>query len=105
MPHLKAANETHQPDFILEYLTFQPSQLHPTEGSDGRDSFAYPIPLHHLPRSLRNSSVTESKYTPYKLPDLTIPSWVKLARRIADPKHKKLQKRFRKYMYLGGEEG
>jgi len=34
--------------------------------------------------------------------DLTIPQWIKLARRLARKKH--LWKRFKLLMYLGGEE-
>lgn len=106
LPTLGEANRTHQPHFELEYLTFPPTQLHPDEGlADSGHEFRYPIPLQHLPRSLRNSSVTESKYAPYGLPDLTISSWVTLAQQLGDERYTKLRKRFREYMYMGGEEG
>lgn len=36
--------------------------------------------------------------------DLTIPSWIGLAKRMANPKHQKLRARFRKYMYVGLDE-
>ncbi|RDB22520.1 Endopolyphosphatase [Hypsizygus marmoreus] len=106
LPNLKDANKTHEPRFKLEYLTFPPQLLHPPAvRADGRHDFRYPIPLRHLPRSLRNASTTESKYAPYGMADLTIGSWMKLAQELGDANSKKLRKRFRKYMYMGGEEG
>jgi endopolyphosphatase len=33
--------------------------------------------------------------------DLTIPSWIALGQQLGDEKHKKLRKRYRKYMYMG----
>jgi endopolyphosphatase len=36
--------------------------------------------------------------------DLTIPSWIKLARTLAEPTQKKLRRRFKKYMFMGGKE-
>lgn len=106
IPSLETANKTHHPRFKLEYLTFAPELLHPPSAiTDSARGFQYPIPLQHLPRSLRNSSVTSSKYAPYRMPDLTIPSWVKLAHKLGDKEHTKLRKRFRKYIYMGGEEG
>ncbi|KAG6900961.1 hypothetical protein C0993_004398 [Termitomyces sp. T159_Od127] len=74
-------------------------QLHPADGT-----FRYPIPLERLPKSLRNSSVTESKYAPYSMADLTIPSWVELAQRLGDETEGALRERFRENMYMGGEE-
>lgn len=91
---------THPPKFKLEYLTFDPTALHP---QNNESRFHYPVPLQHLPRSLRNSTVTISKYAPYRMNDLTIPSWLCLARKLA--KSKKLRKRFKEYMFMGGEEG
>jgi len=105
MPGLKGANETHEPKYKLEYMTFVPSLLHPPRTADGTDGFQYPIPLKRLPGSLRDSGVTDSKYAPYSMADLTIPSWVGLAQKLGDESNVKLRKRFRKYMYMGGEEG
>lgn len=102
LPDLGQANGTKEPEFKLEYLTFAPRQLHPA-GTDG-STFHYPIPLKQLPKSLRNSSVTESKYAPYSMTDLTIPSWVELAQRLGDESEEDLRGQFRKYMYMGGEE-
>jgi len=101
IPDLDDANKTHKPKFKLEYLTLPPSLLHPPP--DGDSEFQHPFPLRNLPKSLRKDKVTDSKYTPYHLPDLTIRSWVELGRRLAETKHGKLRKRFRKYMYLGSE--
>ncbi|KAF8076398.1 endopolyphosphatase, partial [Lyophyllum atratum] len=78
MPDLEDANKTHRPRFRLEYLTFAPKMLHPPPFGKGH-RFQYPIPLRHLPKSLRDSGVTESKYAPYEMEDLTIPSWIELA--------------------------
>ncbi|KAG6817416.1 hypothetical protein H0H87_009061 [Tephrocybe sp. NHM501043] len=102
LPDLEAANAKHKPKFKLEYLTFAPEQLHPPENSTGR-KFHYPIPLVQLPKSLQDSGVTESKFAPYMMADLTIGSWVELAQRLGDRQEKKLRGRFRKYMYMGSE--
>ncbi|CAL1700593.1 unnamed protein product [Somion occarium] len=105
MPDLNATTNKRKrpPKYKLEYLTFHPSLLHPpSEGA--RSGFHYPLPLRNLPRSLRNSTVTKSKYAPYGMHDLTIPSWLKLARRLGKAKHKKLRARFRRYMYMGADE-
>jgi len=102
IPGIASANATHPPKFKLEYLTFDPAALHPQNNETG---FHYSVPLRNLPRSLRNSTITESKYAPYRMKDLTIPSWISLARELAKPKRKKLRKRFKKYMFMGGKEG
>jgi endopolyphosphatase len=80
----------------LEYTTYTAELL--TAAEDGE---RYPIPRKQLPKSLRNGTVNESKYAPYGMEDLTIPSWYELAKRLGQEKsEKELQKRFRKYMYL-----
>lgn len=103
-----SGTEKHPPKWKLEYLTFAPARLHPPAGAGAGESlvkFDYPVPLKHLPRSLRNATVTKSKYAPYKMADLTVPSWATLARRLAKTKNEKLRRRFKKYMYMGaGEE-
>ncbi|KAG6919426.1 hypothetical protein DXG01_006309 [Tephrocybe rancida] len=107
LPDLEGANSKRKPKFKLEYLTFAPTQLHPadngTENGNG-SKFQYPIPLEQLPKSLQISGVTESKFAPYSMTDLTIPAWVDLARRLGDKREAKLRARFRKYMYMGGKE-
>lgn len=103
MPNLEDANKTHGPRFKLEYLTYAPKLLHPPP--DAGNDWRYPVPLKLLPRSLRERNVTSSKYAPYEMEDLTIPSWVEIAQKLGDAEQKKLRKRFRKYMYMGGEEG
>ncbi|EPQ59245.1 hypothetical protein GLOTRDRAFT_98318 [Gloeophyllum trabeum ATCC 11539] len=103
---LNSSSKIRKPGFKLEYMTFPVDALHPPADAVAPGKFKYPIPLHHLPRSLRNSTITESKFAPYQMRDLTIPSWVELAQRLARPKkEEKLRKRFRKYMYQGGREG
>ena len=92
MPDLKEANTTYKPTFQLEYTTFD------ANGVGG-------IPKKNLPKSLRKGKVQGSKYLPYKMADLTIGSWYEFARRLGEVKEKKLRRRFRKYMYLGEEEG
>jgi len=101
LPNLDSADKKHAPKYKLEYITFRPTALHPQNNESG---FHYPVPLRHLPGSLRNSTITKSPYAPYRMKDLTIPSWVKLARKLAKPDKKKLRRKFRKYMYMGGEE-
>ncbi|KAF4619842.1 hypothetical protein D9613_005070 [Agrocybe pediades] len=99
-PGLAQANKTHGPQFELEYLTYRVEALHPDGGAE--KGFQYPVPLRHLPEELREAGVGKSKYLPYKMRDLTIGSWIRLAREIADDKRRKLRKRFRKYMSVGG---
>ncbi|KAJ8456328.1 hypothetical protein ONZ45_g18763 [Pleurotus djamor] len=100
IPHLENANKTRKPRFKLEYLTWKLDRLHP---SSGEASFHYPVPKQHLPRSLRDGNVTSSrKYAPYEMEDLTIGSWVSVARRLGNSKEKELRKRFRKLMYIKG---
>lgn len=100
------ASETQKPDFKLEYVTFQPERLHPSERIEGGagNEFTYPIPLENLPRSLRAGNVSASKFTPYGLEDLTVGSWMSLARRLAEERRDELRKQFRQYMYLGAAE-
>jgi len=101
LPDLASANKTHKPKYKLEYLTYRARALHP---QNNETDFQYPVPLSNLPGSLQNGTVTESKYTPYRMDDLTIGSWMKLARTLAEPTQKKLRRRFKKYMYMGGKE-
>jgi endopolyphosphatase len=103
IPDLMGANETHKPHFKLEYLTLPADRLHPHASNGESQDFIYPIPLRHLPRMLRNSSVVKStKYTPYDMEDLTIGSWIGLAQRLGDEEHRTLRKRYRQYMYMRG---
>jgi len=104
IPKLESADKKHPPKVKLEYLTFPVSLLHPARAED-EATFWYPIPLRHLPKSLRNATVTASKFAPYGLADLTIASWTDLAQRLAVGAERKLRKRFRKYMYMGTDEG
>ncbi|KAF6762120.1 endopolyphosphatase [Ephemerocybe angulata] len=97
MPNLDEANKTHPPVFELEYVTFPVEML---QAEAERENFL--IPARHLPGELLAENTTKSKFAPYSLPDLTIPSWVRLAKRIADEKRVKLRKRFKKYMFSGG---
>ena len=102
------------PKWKLEYLTFAPQALHPptaavlgddepkAQKNKKKEQFVYPIPLKRLPKKLRQANVTSSKYAPYAMEDLTIPSWASLARRLAKAgKSSKLRRRFREYMYMG----
>ena len=103
MPNL-TGTARRPPKWKLEYLTFAPQALHPPAAATTaqRETFAYPIPLKRLPRTLRDANVTASKYAPYGMEDLTIPSWAGLARRLAKAgKNSKLRRRFRQYMYQG----
>ena len=100
--------EKHPPKWKLEYLTFEPARLHPPgsalelgEDADAAARAWYPIPLKQLPKSLRNATVTKRKFAPYKMADLTIPSWLRLVRRLGQTKNAKLRQRFRRYMYMG----
>lgn len=90
-----------KPKWKLEYTTLSRAALHPEAGPP-------PIPLKELPKSLRATDVDDEaevkdgeKYTPYGLEDLTIGSWLGLARRLGDESggEGRLRKRFRQYMY------
>ncbi|KAF9055285.1 hypothetical protein BDZ89DRAFT_13863 [Hymenopellis radicata] len=98
IPDLAGGNKTRKPDFKLEYTTYAATDLHPLLGGG---EFNYPVPLQNLPKSLRKGPVEKSEYTPYELADLTVGSWVGLARRLGAEQERKMRKRFRKYMYLG----
>ncbi|TFK21831.1 endopolyphosphatase [Coprinopsis marcescibilis] len=99
IPNLHEANKTNPPRFELEYITYDPKNLYPDTDTD-LESFVYPVPPQQLPEELRQP-VAKSPYAPYRMQDLTIPSWVKLGRRLADQSRVKLRKKFKKYMYGG----
>ncbi|KAG2343606.1 hypothetical protein BDR05DRAFT_1059503 [Suillus weaverae] len=102
MPRLAEFDQTHDPEFELEYMTFPLSRLHPDEEAQDITDHQYVIPLRLLPEELRLPGAVESEYTPYELNDLTIPSWLDLATRLT--KNKKLRLRFKEFMYMGGVE-
>lgn len=102
LPDLKTANKTHPPSWELEYVTYRLSALHPSPNASNAETaaFVHPIPPRLLPLELRNvTGMNTSELAPYDMEDLTIQSWLKLARRLV--KDKKLWKKFKKYMYLG----
>ncbi|KAH9843836.1 uncharacterized protein C8Q71DRAFT_793476 [Rhodofomes roseus] len=102
LPDLESANKKHAPKVKLEYLTFARDALHPQPGEG--EGARHPIPLRHLPKTLRNATGEGgAKYLPYGLADLTIGSWAGLGRRLAGGTEKALRRRFRGYMYMGGE--
>ncbi|KAJ7890789.1 Metallo-dependent phosphatase-like protein [Mycena leptocephala] len=78
IPHLEEGNKTHKPTFKLEYVTYGPDAL---EGSEG-----------NLPSNVKKRQI------PYGLEDLTVGSWVALARRMGNSN--KLSALFKKYMYM-----
>jgi len=102
MPRLGEFDQTHDPEFELEYMTFPLSEIHPDEEAQDITDHRYVIPLRLLPEELQRPGAVESEYTPYEMDDLTIPSWLDLATRLA--KEKELQMKFKEYMYMGGEE-
>ena len=68
-----------------------------------RETGWVPIPLGQLPKSIRKWNGTGSvpgKYVPYKLADLTVGSWLRLAARLGDKKRERLRQRFGRYMYM-----
>jgi endopolyphosphatase len=56
-----------------------------------------------LPKKELPKKRAMKRYTPYGLPDLTVGSWVWLARRLGDAERKGLRLRFRQYMFFGRE--
>ncbi|KDN50962.1 hypothetical protein RSAG8_00591, partial [Rhizoctonia solani AG-8 WAC10335] len=93
IPESSWANKSHPPQYELEYVTYSVSTL--------RDANVTIIPEHLLPPELRGGSIetlTKSRYAPFGLHDLTIPSWIKFARKLGQKK--KLWMRFREAMFL-----
>jgi hypothetical protein len=92
IPEWRWANRSEAPGYELEYVTYSLGTL--------RDNASL-IPEHLLPGELRGGSIerlSKSRYAPFGLRDLTIPSWIKFARRMGEKK--KLWKRFREAMFL-----
>ena len=99
LPDLENASEKYTPKWELEYMTYGLSEF----GKNGTDEPVEVIPRENLPKSLRGGR--GGKYAPYALKDLTIPSWIGLAKKLGDSENRKLRKKFRKYMFMGhGEE-
>lgn len=99
LPDLANANETYTPKWELEYMTYGLSVFE----KNGSDEAPEVIPWENIPKSLRKGR--GAKYAPYSMDDLTIPSWIELARKLGDGKNRGLRKNFRKYMFMGhGEE-
>jgi endopolyphosphatase len=107
LPTIRTANETNPPTFELEYMTYNITAIDTSKD--------YPIPSRLLPPELRGGAETNlseerlfarNKFAPYSLEDLTIPSWIKLGRKLGkgrknNKKVSKLFKTFARYMYLG----
>ncbi|KAJ7771376.1 endopolyphosphatase [Mycena maculata] len=85
IPHLEEGNKSHPPSFKLEYVTYGKGAL------EGKDD-VYPVPLKNLPSRIKK------RQTPYKLEDLTVGSWVALARKMGNST--KLGSFFKTYMYM-----
>jgi endopolyphosphatase len=79
--------------FQLEYTTFARARL--LGCSDGE----CPIPRERLPQaSLRATSTITPRRAPYGMPDLTVGSWLALARRLGDSEEKTLRDLFGSFM-------
>lgn len=99
LPDLANASEDYTPEWELEYMTYGLAAF----GNNGSDEVPEVIPKKNIPKSLRHGR--GAKYAPYSMDDLTIPSWIKLARRLGDGDNGKLRKQFKKYMFMGhGDE-
>ncbi|KAL5507973.1 hypothetical protein ACEPAH_5591 [Sanghuangporus vaninii] len=92
LPGLADISKNTKPKFKLEYTTMS--------RSDARRLF----PMKELPKSLRNgdddgAEVAKKgrKYTPYGLSDLTIGSYLSLARRLGDSKEGRMRGLFRRH--------
>ncbi|EJD01156.1 uncharacterized protein FOMMEDRAFT_21595 [Fomitiporia mediterranea MF3/22] len=102
LPNLDEASKDAKPKFKLEYTTMS--------ASNARRAF----PPKQLPKSLRGAGREGEgeaevkkkkgrKYTPYKLDDLTIGSYLGLGRRLGDEKEEGVRALFRRYMYQNTE--
>lgn len=99
LPDLANANKTYTPKWKLEYMTYGLSVFE----KNGSDEAPEVIPRNNIPKSLRHGQGI--KYAPYSMDDLTIPSWIELARELGDAENRQLRRKFRKYMFMGhGEE-
>ncbi|CED83970.1 Acid sphingomyelinase and PHM5 phosphate metabolism protein [Phaffia rhodozyma] len=126
MPDVNRHSST-PPEYLLEYLTYNPSVLDPffpplppNSSMSSSSSQPPPIPLHLLPPCLLSSSSSSfiaskdddgnkadqneterlrTHYAPYNLSDLTIPSYVSLSKKLASDKV--LWKRFLETMFVG----
>jgi endopolyphosphatase len=79
-------------------VTYPPGLLDPESGGDvGNDGFQQPVPLRSL-RTIRGSKRR------YDLTDLTISSWIGLARRLGNGKESGLRKEFKRYLNVEGSE-
>ncbi|KAG9024164.1 Endopolyphosphatase [Tulasnella sp. JGI-2019a] len=98
IPDLDGHKRSDPPKYEIEYMTYPLASLAPPSN--------WPVPQHLLPESLRNLTEIPTNMTsvhaPFGLKDLTIPSWIKLARKLS--KKKKLFKKFKTFMYQGGKE-
>ena len=92
LPDVANASEKYTPKWKLEYMTYGLSVFE-------RDEEREVIPRQNTPKSLRHGG--GAKYAPYSMNDLTIPSWIELARRLGDNENKRLRKKFREYMFMG----
>jgi endopolyphosphatase len=101
LPDLAESTHKKPPKFKLEYVTHPVEALRPPNTTDANVTRKWipPVPKHLLPKSLRQENLTHSKFAPYQLDDLTIPSWIQLARRLG--KSKKMWKKFLGFMYMG----
>ncbi|KAF9646747.1 hypothetical protein BDM02DRAFT_3156429 [Thelephora ganbajun] len=98
LPDVENANETYTPKWELEYMTYGLSVFEKNRTDEPQEV----IPRMNLPKSLRNGG--GGKYAPYSLNDLTIPSWIELARKLGNGENRKLRKKFREYMFMGHGE-
>ncbi|KAL5530139.1 hypothetical protein ACEPAF_6396 [Sanghuangporus sanghuang] len=94
LPGLADISKNIKPKFKLEYTTMSKSEV--------RRLF----PMKELPKSLRNDDGGDDgaevakkgrKYTPYELSDLTIGSYLSLARRLGDSKEGRVRALFRRH--------
>ena len=113
LPDVDAA-EKNPPSWKVEYSTFKPSSLLPDETEQRVQP--PPIPYHLLPGWNASLSASNAFYedvritmknelkniTPWKLKDLTIKSYVKLARRLVI--EKSMWKKFQEIMYVSSSE-
>ncbi|KAG8747546.1 Endopolyphosphatase [Ceratobasidium sp. 414] len=86
------SNESYAPSYELEYVTYS---------LDALRSNVSIVPEHLLPPELQEGTIestTESRYAPFGLDDLTIPSWIEFARKMG--RKKKLWQRFEEAMFL-----
>jgi endopolyphosphatase len=91
-PEIMSVRADEKPAFELEYTTFARKRLRGCAGvPDAPGEFCFPQGA---------DAATALRRAPYGMPDLTVGSWLALARRLGNPREKALRNEFGRLMRL-----